>query len=30
MFACKYLARDEENAKDKDLAAHGIPGITGM
>ena len=24
MFACKYLARDEEHAKDKDLAAYGI------
>ena len=23
-FACKYLARDEEHAKDKDLAAYGI------
>ena len=24
MFACKYLARDEEHAKDKELAAYGI------
>lgn len=23
-FACKYLARAEEHAKDKDLAAYGI------